>query len=51
LTTRGRETFAAAHVAARDVAAGLLAHLEPAEREQFIDTLERFTYPPERRPR
>jgi DNA-binding MarR family transcriptional regulator len=45
LTTRGRETFAAAHVAARDVAAGLLAHLEPAERDQFIDLLERFTYP------
>jgi MarR family transcriptional regulator, lower aerobic nicotinate degradation pathway regulator len=50
LTGKGRETFAAAHVAARDVAAGLLAHLEPTEREQFTDLLERFTYPAEHSP-
>ncbi|HEX4250520.1 MAG TPA: MarR family transcriptional regulator [Pseudonocardia sp.] len=46
LTAKGRATFEAAHVAARDVGAGLLAHLEPAERAQFSDLLERFTYPP-----
>jgi DNA-binding MarR family transcriptional regulator len=44
LTPHGLEVFDAAHVAARPIADGLVAHLRPGEAEQLLDLLTRFTY-------
>jgi DNA-binding MarR family transcriptional regulator len=46
MTAKGLETFDAAHVPAREIAAGLVSHLRPGEAEQLMDLLARFTYPP-----
>jgi DNA-binding MarR family transcriptional regulator len=46
MTAKGLETFDAAHVPAREIAAGLVSHLRPGDAEQLTDLLTRFTYPP-----
>jgi DNA-binding MarR family transcriptional regulator len=46
MTAEGLAAFDAAHVSARDIAAGLVAHLRPGEAERLMDLLTRFTYPP-----
>ena len=46
MTAQGRQTFDAAHVPARRIAAELVAHLRPGEAGQLAALLTRFTYPP-----
>jgi DNA-binding MarR family transcriptional regulator len=46
MTPQGLEAFDAAHVSARPIADGLVAHLRPGEAAQLLDLLTRFTYPP-----
>ena len=45
ITARGTEVFDEAHVSARSIEAGLVAHLAPGEPEQLLDRLTRYTYP------
>jgi DNA-binding MarR family transcriptional regulator len=46
VTDRGVEVFDAAHVNAADIAAALVAHLPPGDRDTLVDLLARFTDPP-----
>jgi DNA-binding MarR family transcriptional regulator len=45
LTSQGLEAFDAAHRTAQPIARGLVAQLKPAEVNQLMDLLIRFTYP------
>jgi DNA-binding MarR family transcriptional regulator len=46
ITDRGVEVFDAAHVNAAGIATAMVAHLAPGERDELVDLLTRFTYPP-----
>jgi DNA-binding MarR family transcriptional regulator len=45
ITDHGLKIFDEIHLAARDIADALVAHLKPGEPERLVDMLTRFTYP------